>query len=72
MRRIVIVEYQGAWTFPRDGAEPVVARSPLLAGVEAMKYGESLQGRTLGYIVRMFLPGTQRPEDMVTLHTRVF
>lgn len=72
MRRIVIVEHEGAWSFQRDGEAPVVAESPLLAGVEAMKYGESLRGRALGYVVRLFVPEAKHAQDMITLHTRVF
>jgi hypothetical protein len=72
MRRIVIVECEGTWTFQRDGEPPVIADSPLLAGVEAMKYGESLRGRALGYVIRLFVPEAKQAKDMITLHTQVF
>jgi hypothetical protein len=66
MRRILIAQRSSGWGFDGDG-KVVLAESPLLAGVEAREYGESLQGRALGYIIRL-----DTGKELVTLHMRVF
>ena len=72
LRRIVISHKNGAWSFDRQGAEPVTADSPLRAAIAAMAYGETLRGTALGYIIRLDHPGAASPEGMITLHTEVF
>jgi len=72
MRRIVITQNDGTWSFERQGQAPVIEKSPLRAAIAAMNYGESLRGHALGYIIRLDHPTATSPETMITLHTEVF
>ncbi|MGH8173615.1 MAG: hypothetical protein ACREPX_10725 [Rhodanobacteraceae bacterium] len=73
MRRIVITNSSGVWSFDRPSGERTGASSPLLAAVAAREYGESLRGtQALGYIIRLDHAGAAGPEAMITLHTEIF
>jgi hypothetical protein len=66
MRRIMIAECNGGWCFDRDH-DVNKAPTPLLAANEARIYGDSLKGKTIGYVIKLDT-GT----DLVTLHTQMF
>ncbi|WP_067645727.1 hypothetical protein [Dokdonella koreensis] len=70
MRRILVAERSdGQWGFDREGAV-VLAASPLLAAIEARRYGDALEGRTPGYLIRLD-PGGEG-DALITLHSRIF
>ena len=72
MRRIVIKEHDGSWMFDCDDNGAVCAESPLKAAMAALEYGETLRGRTPGYIIRLDHRRAASPDDWITLHARVF
>ncbi|MCR6699909.1 MAG: hypothetical protein NVV68_01480 [Dokdonella sp.] len=72
MRRIVIKEQEGIWTFDCDTAGAVHADTPLKAAMAAMEYGETLRGKAVGYIIRLDHRRAGSPQDWITLHSRVF
>jgi hypothetical protein len=72
MRRIVITNNNGVWSFEGHGSENVSAASPLDAAIAAREYGESLRGQALGYIIRLDHARATSAEELITLHTHVF
>lgn len=72
MRRIVITQNNGSWSFERPGDSGVTADSPLRAAIAAMAYGETLRGAALGYIIRLDHTAAEAPDEMITLHIEVF
>lgn len=66
MRRIMIVEDAGSWCFEWEGGV-VRADTPLLAGLQAKALGDALEGKAVGYIVRL-----ETRQGSVTLHAVVF
>lgn len=70
MRRLLVIEDQGGWTFVHDGIVEPSYPTALDASNAAVKYGNTLRGQALGYIVRLQLaPGE---DDTTTLYTEVF
>lgn len=66
MLELIIQERHGGWGF--DGSDDsAVAKTPLMAALKAMEYGESLRGEEVGYVIKSWAG-----RDLVTLHFRVF
>ncbi len=72
MRRIVIKEQEGLWMFDCENADTVRADTPLKAAMAALEYGETLRGKTPGYIIRLDHRRAGSPQDWITLHSCVF
>ncbi len=70
MRRLLVIEDKGGWTFVHDGIVEPSYPTALHAGNAAVEYGKTLRGQALGYIVRLQL--SRVDEDTTTLFTEVF